>query len=219
MFLEMTKSKKGVKYLRLVRSVATTDKNGKTTSIKEIILSLGDIAQYDDGKPEYFKRLKKSFEDGDPLIEELRPYVQGELEYDIKYKKGQEECIDGECKLVSNLILEGMFEEIGVDKVIATSKLARKIKYDVYGFIKLLIFERILRPSNNMDIVRHEQDYFEKIIRGNIKNDNVYEALGFISENKDKIIKRINNKLTILFIQKLSADCRRKLCEKYVIAQ
>ena len=37
-------------------------------------LSIGPLSRFDDGKPDYVKRLKKSFKEGCPLIDSLKPF-------------------------------------------------------------------------------------------------------------------------------------------------
>ena len=75
MFVECYKNN-GIPYLRLVRSVRRPSKNDpqKITSYKHTELSIGPLSRFDDGKPDYVKRLKKSFKEGCPLIESLKPF-------------------------------------------------------------------------------------------------------------------------------------------------
>ena len=76
MFVECYKNN-GIDYLRLVRSVRRPSKKdpSKMTSYKHTELSIGPLSRFDDGKPDYVKRLKQSFKDGKPLIDALVPYV------------------------------------------------------------------------------------------------------------------------------------------------
>ena len=74
MFVEVF-SNNGNKYLRLVEGYYTKDKNGNPTCRKKVIKSIGRLDKYDDGKPDFVKRLKESFVNGNPLIEELNNIV------------------------------------------------------------------------------------------------------------------------------------------------
>ena len=75
MFIECYKNN-GIPYLRLVRSVRRPSKSDpqKITSYKHTELSIGPLSRFDDGKPDYVKRLKESFKEGRPLIESLKPF-------------------------------------------------------------------------------------------------------------------------------------------------
>ena len=61
MFVECYKNN-GIPYLRLVRSIRRPSKKDpqKITSYKHTELSIGPLSRFDDGKPDYVKRLKKS---------------------------------------------------------------------------------------------------------------------------------------------------------------
>lgn len=67
MFIECYKNN-GIPYLRLVRSVRRPSKSDpqKITSYKHTELSIGPLSRFDDGKPDYVKRLKESFKEGRP---------------------------------------------------------------------------------------------------------------------------------------------------------
>ncbi|MBQ6961906.1 MAG: hypothetical protein IJP78_13095, partial [Clostridia bacterium] len=60
----------GTDYLRLVRTITVKDENGKRGNRKKVIKTFGALSKYDDGKPEYMKRLRESFREGKPLISE-----------------------------------------------------------------------------------------------------------------------------------------------------
>ena len=95
----------GVETLRLVEGKSGVTKNGKRTVTKRVVLTLGPLHRFDDGKPDYVKRLKQSFVDGDPLIDALLPYCSTEnvkKQYKFTYTTGDPHCI-GETKLYGNL--------------------------------------------------------------------------------------------------------------------
>ena len=70
MFVECYKNH-GVETLRLVEGKSGISKNGKRTVTKRVIMTLVPLHRYDDGQPDYVKRLKQSFVDGNPLIDSL----------------------------------------------------------------------------------------------------------------------------------------------------
>ena len=65
----------GIERLRLVRTYRIKDANGKSVNRKEEIKTLGALSKYDDGKPNYLERLRKSFAAKQPIIPELLSYV------------------------------------------------------------------------------------------------------------------------------------------------
>ena len=64
MYVEKTKNN-GIEYLRLVESVYSPRSKGGR---KKTIFNIGPLAKFDDGQPDYVKRLKESFKNGSPLI-------------------------------------------------------------------------------------------------------------------------------------------------------
>ena len=69
-----------------------------------------------------------------------------------------------------------------------------KLEYDVYGFAKLLLFGRLLNPASKSATLRQNENYLEPVL-GPHNPDNVFDTLDFISNNKDRIIRRINTNL------------------------
>ena len=91
--------------------------------------------------------------------------------------------------------LEKMLEELGLNTFFSSYKAFTKIKFDVYGFAKLLLFGRILNPASKYATTEQNNDYFEPILSDGFNKGNVYDTLSFIFENKDKIIRRLNTNL------------------------
>lgn len=195
MFIETVKNN-GKDYLRLVNSIRVTNKNGYKVSQKKVILNIGPFDRYDDGQPDYLERLRRSFKAGDPLIPSLLPYCSTEKPaetYRFSFSEGSPDCF-GHPKLFSHLLLERILEELGLNTFFSAYKGFTKLEYDVYGFARLLIFGRLLNPASKYATVRQNGDYYEPVL-GSHNPDNVYDALDFIAENKDRIIRRMNTSL------------------------
>lgn len=196
MFIETIKNN-GKPYLRLVHAIRKPNKNGDMVSTKNVILNIGPLDRFDDGQPHYIERLKKSFKAGNPLIAELKPYC-GENhsveKYSFSFTQGSPDCF-GHPKIFSYILLEKMLEELGLNTFFSSYKAFTKIKFDVYGFAKLLLFGRLLNPASKYATTEQNNDYFEPILSDDFNKDNVYDTLTFIFENKDKIIRRLNTNL------------------------
>ena len=165
-------------------------------STKKVLLNIGPLSRFDDGQPDYLERLKGSFKAGDPLIPSLRPYCtqQPPAEtFRLIFREGSPDCF-GHPKLCSHLLLERILEELGLNTFFSSYKGFTKLQYDVYGFAKLLIFGRLLDPASKSATVRQNDNYYEPIL-GPHNPDNVFDTLDFISDNKDKIIRRMDTNL------------------------
>ena len=195
MFVECCKNN-GTDYLRLVKSQRVLNAKGFKTVRKMIVFNIGPLSRYDDGKPDYVERLKKSYKAGDPLIPELKPYCENERIpeiYRFALTEGSSDCI-GHPRHCSQLLLEKILEELGLAALMSSYKGFTKMQYDVYGFFKLLVFGRILNPDSKWATARQNDDYYDPILR-DYNPDNIYDTLDFIAENKDRIIRRVNTNL------------------------
>ena len=179
-------------YLRLVESRRRMSRNGKPISGKRLVLSLGPLAKHDDGKPGYLDRLRQSFREGSPLIEALGPYV-GDApreEWDIKFREGDDSC-DGEPKRLAAIVLDPVFSALGLDQFFASVKHASKIRYDLQGLVRLLVYGRILEPASKWATMEQNGKYHEPLV-SSANPGNVYDALTVIDENAERIFRRMN---------------------------
>lgn len=195
MYVECFKNN-GIDYLRLVKSTRVKNSKGIKTARKKVIYNIGPLSKFDDGKPDYVKRLKDSFKARNPIIPSLLKYCDPNptaITHRFTITEGSPDCF-GNPKIFSNVLLEKILEEIGLRNLFSSYKGFTKIQYDVYGFAKLLIFGRLLNPSSKSSTITQNGNYYEPIL-DNYNSDNVYDTLDFIFNNKDKIIRRINTNL------------------------
>ena len=187
----------GKPYLKLVKSIRVENSAGKKISSKKVILSIGPLDRFDDGKPDFVTRLRKSFKAGQPLIASLEPYCSKDSpieKYNFQFQEGDTACF-GQPKLYSHMLLERIVEELGLQNFFSSYKGFTKLQYDVYGFAKLMIFGRILNPQSKLATVRQNGDYHSPVLDEGFNPDNIYDTLTFIAENHDKIIRRMNTNL------------------------
>ena len=182
----------GTKYLKLARCHRGTNSKGKRTIIKQVVLNIGPLSKYDDGKPGYLDRLRQSFRDGTPLIPTLAPYVGGASAktHVIRYRDGDPAC-EGEAKRLAACVLDPVFSALGLDQLLASVKHASKIRYDLQGIVRLLVYGRILEPASKCAAMDQNGKYFEPLV-GSSDPDDVYDALTVIDENAEKIFRRMN---------------------------
>ena len=195
MYVEVTKNN-GTDYLRLVQSRRITNSKGVKTATKQVVLNIGPLKKFDDGKPDYVERLKKSFKDGNPLIPELSEYVEERresVEYKVTFKEGDPSCF-GDPKRFASCILDPLFSAIGLDELLASIKFSSDIQYDLQGLVRLLTYGRILEPASKIATVKQNEEYYKPLFKSS-NGDNVYDALDVIYENRRKIIQRMNTNI------------------------
>lgn len=182
----------GTDYLRLVRTITVKDENGKRGNRKKVIKTFGALSKYDDGKPEYMKRLRESFREGKPLISELLPYVNEAPKetYTVEFTAGDSLCF-AELKRFAPCLLDYIFSVLGLDSLFTSIKSASKIEYDLLGIMRLLTYGRVMEPASKIATMRQNRSYYMPLVKTG--NDmNVYDALDVVYENRKQIIQRMN---------------------------
>ena len=197
MFLEISNNN-GTKYIRICESVRVLNPDtNKSVSKKKTIKNIGPVSKYDDGKPDFIARLKASYNAGNPILDELKPYINKDVPqevYNIRLCEGTDECI-AHPKLISNLLFERIIEELDLSQLIRTYKNHYDVGFDVYGFFKLLLFGRILNPASKWKTVKQRSDYATPVVKGDICEYNIYKTLDFVFEHRSALFNRINTAL------------------------
>jgi len=64
---------------------------------RRVVRNIGPLSRFDDGKPDYLKRLRQSFKEGKPIIESLNDLVENKpirkrvvVEYDMD---NEDDCV------------------------------------------------------------------------------------------------------------------------------
>lgn len=197
MFLEIANNN-GTKYIRICEAVRVTDPVTKKSSPKKkTVKNIGPVSRFDDGKPDFISRLKASYAAGNPIIDELRPYVNNAIPqevYNIRICEGTDDCI-AHPRLISNLLLERILELLDVSQLIRSYKNIYNVGFDVYGFFKLLVFGRILNPSSKWSTLKQNNNYAVPVLKEEGNDFNIYKALDFVYEHRSAIFNRINSSM------------------------
>ena len=182
----------GIDYLRLVEGKRMKRKDGTPIVGKRVVASLGAYVRHDDGEPGYLDRLRQSFREGKPLIDALKPYAGNapREEWNIRFRAGDPKC-KGEPKRLAACVLDPVFSALGLDQLFASVKHASKIRYDLQGIVRLLVYGRILEPASKCATMEQNGKYHEPLVSSD-NPDNVYDALTVIDENAERIFRRMN---------------------------
>ena len=181
MFVECANMKGRAAYLRVAETYNTTI-NGETKIKKRIVKNIGPLHKYDDGKPEYVKRLKESFKEGKPIIEELKE-LAGENPtkniITIKFdKRKMNECMS-ENKNIGYFLLDGLYEGLGIYDVLNLHKSKTNIQYDLNGMSKLLVFGRALLPDSKIETWNGRENYVFEVVSTEHQIE-IYRALSVL---------------------------------------
>ncbi|MDR2770645.1 MAG: hypothetical protein LBB57_01245, partial [Clostridiales Family XIII bacterium] len=115
MYIACTKNH-GIDYLQVHEAYSFAD-NGVTKRKSRLIRNIGPLSRFDDGKPDYLKRLRQSFKDGSPLIETLSDLAGPDPPKDIvafrcDRRNGSDAFSDP--KNIGYFILDGLYDALGI---------------------------------------------------------------------------------------------------------
>jgi transposase len=187
----------GIPYLQVHESYSVIE-NGKKKQKSKPIKSLGPLSRFDDGQPDYLKRLRKSFKDGDPLIDELKEFVKADKEFAGRITATFDRDSDADAfsnpKNAGYFILDGLYDALGIYDVLNLQKSRSNIEYDLNGLAKLLVFGRVLDPCSKSATWNKKDRYiFPVTSSGN--SIEIFRALDVLDRKAEAIQKRIHLKI------------------------
>lgn len=195
MFLEISNNN-GTRYIRVSECIRK-EVGKKRVSRKRVIENIGPVSRYDDGEPDFEQRVRQSFAAGEPIIPKLQPYVEKKKnheQYTVTVQEFSPECT-GHPKLFADVVIDKVISGIGLDRLLENGKKNSRIKYDVVGFVKLLIYGRILNPASKYATLAQNDDYYAPVVPDGFNEFNIYDALDFVFKWKRRIFSGINRKL------------------------
>lgn len=188
----------GNEYIRLVENIVKSNNRGELKSTKKVIKTLGKLADLDDGEPNYLKRLRTSFSAGKPILAALEPYADGAAPQviEVEFVEGTEDCCL-ERLLFAGGLLDVIFRELGLTTFLARVKSRSKIKYDLAGIVKLLVFGRLLNPRSKIATASQNRLYFVPPARiDKFKEKDVYKAMDVLFEQHEAILRAMHRSIS-----------------------
>lgn len=183
----------GVPYLRLAES--RYDKNKKHQK-KIIIKNLGPLSKFDDGKPDFLKRFREKFKNGEISFDGItyKNKILPKYTYEFDFDAANPLSYSITFKNIGYKFLESVYEDLGISQAIRLLKSRSKVEYDIDGILKMLVFNRILDPKSKKKCFEDKELFYKQITTTEDLN-HVYKALDFFATNSKKIQNRMNTKI------------------------
>jgi transposase len=199
----------GKPYLQVIgfRSVL---KDGERVFERFVVRNLGPLSRFDDGLPDFVKRLRESFRAGTPIIKELNDLVEPidslkitskpsivdeKITFDVS--KMDPSSILGEVKNIGYFVLDAIYNCLGINEVMILTKSREDILYDLNGITKMLMFGRILQPDSKIGTFDDRKRYAFQVTSCEDVNE-VYHALDVLDNKAGAIQNRMHLRLTSL---------------------
>jgi hypothetical protein len=165
---------------------------------KRTVFNIGPLERFDDGKPDFMKRLRDSFKDGHPIIGELNDLIDKDarrpkvhVEFD---PNNPDDCIC-DPKNIGYFFLDSLYDSLGIYDVLSLAKSRSGIEYDLNGLAKLLVFGRALEPGSKQMTFKGRDEYLFPV--ANSENlIEIYRTLDVLDEKSDAVQKRMNLKIS-----------------------
>ncbi len=178
----------GKLYLRLAESRYIKD-IGKQK--KFIIKNIGPLSKFDDGKPDFLKRFREKFKNGEIDFDGITYYSNLPTKNTFQIDN-EHNYID--LKNIGFLFLQSVYNSLGISQFLNQIKFNSKIEYDLNGLVKMLVFGRILDPQSKKKTFENRNRYLFPIVSSEEIKE-VYRCLDVLSENSKKIQNRMNTKI------------------------
>jgi len=187
----------GIPYLQVMESYSIKV-DGIHKSRKRVIRNLGPLSRFDDGKPDFLSRLRKSFKDGKPIIDgldDLLDQMAVSKKVSVEFDRSDDTAAFSNPQNIGYFILDSLYDKLGIYDVLTLHKSRSKIEYDLNGLAKLLVFSRIQNPDSKYRTWENKNNYLFDITSSKELVE-IYRALDVLCEKSDAIQKRMNLKIS-----------------------
>ena len=178
----------GVDYLRISEAIYIPELKKQR---KKTLKNIGPLSKYDDGKPDFLKRFRQKWKNGELEFGGLTYSTKTPTRNVFEFDNDQNYI---ELKNIGYFFLNDIFDKLGISDVLNKIKSDSKIEYDLNGLTKLLVFGRILEPASKKKTFENKDKYLFPVTTCDDLND-VYKALDVLDKNSKKIQNRMNTKI------------------------
>ena len=164
---------------------------------KRVIRNIGPLSRFDDGKPDFVKRLKSSFLAGEPIIDGLDDLVTDKpspRKISIKFDKDDDAVAFSNSKNIGYFVLDGLYDMLGIHDVLNKYKSGSRLAYDLNGHAKALVFGRALSPDSKCATWRTRGRYLFDIVSSESQIE-IFRALDVLDELSESIQQRMNSRI------------------------
>lgn len=181
----------GKDYIRIVEGYYFKKPDGKATVKRRTIKNLGPLSNFDDNLGEgLLIRLREKFKSQELNIgmsydklnlPELKPKIKN-LEKHLNLKN------------MGYFFLDNIFNKLGISEMLIKYKSDSKIKYDLNGLVKILVFGRILNPKSKKATFKDRNKYLFPVTSSN-KETEIYKSLDVLDKKSKAIQRRMNTRI------------------------
>ena len=179
----------GKPYLRLAESRYVKEIGRQK---KFVIKNIGPLSKFDDGKPNFLKRFREKFKNGEIDFDGITYYSNMPVKKTFEIDNDKNYI---ELRNIGFLFLQSIYKSLGINQFLNQIKSTSKIEYDLNGLVKLYVFNRILNPSSKLKAFENKNKYLFPITSCENEKD-IYKPLDVLAKYSKKIQNRMNTKIS-----------------------
>jgi len=179
----------GKPYLRLAESRYVKEIGRQK---KFVIKNIGPLSKFDDGKPNFLKRFREKFKNGEIDFDGITYYSNMSVKKTFEIDNDKNYI---ELRNIGFLFLQSIYKSLGINQFLNQIKSTSKIEYDLNGLVKLYVFNRILNPSSKLKAFENKNKYLFPITSCENEKD-IYKPLDVLAKYSKKIQNRMNTKIS-----------------------
>ena len=179
----------GKPYLRLAESRYVKEIGRQK---KFVIKNIGPLSKFDDGKPDFLKRFREKFKNGEIDFDGITYYSNMSVKKTFEIDNDKNYI---ELRNIGFLFLQSIYKSLGINQFLNQIKSTSKIEYDLNGLVKLYVFNRILNPSSKLKAFENKNKYLFPITSCENEKD-IYKPLDVLAKYSKKIQNRMNTKIS-----------------------
>ena len=189
----------GIPYLQVMENYSEIV-DGVRKNKKRTLMNIGPLSRFDDGKPDYLKRLRESFKNSHPIIPELSTFLKS-MSVPIKTRVEFDVSKPGDCqfnpKNIGYFLLDGLYDSLGIYSVMNLHKSRRKIKFDINNYTRRLIFGKALLSNAKRAAAfqGNGNNRYLFIDASSGSPEDICQTLDYLDDRAKAIQKRMNLKI------------------------
>lgn len=181
-------------YVRIMDTICLGNKKHKRT----VVANLGELSKLDNGDPDFLSKLREQFASDGSITVNGKTYYNNRAShsysFDVNFNTNIPFGSSVDFRNFGYLILENLFQSLGLQHFLAQTKSRSKINYNLLDIVRLLIFNRVLNPTSKMQAYETRMNYFSPLAEG-AKLEDVYKTLTVLADNSAKIQRLIDKRI------------------------
>lgn len=178
-YIRKIKNREGKIYVYLIEGYREGDKV-KSRTLK----NFGLLEDLESKEPGAYERLRKEAKEGK---------LTGDIEKTIKVEFDLKTPLCAPPKNYGWKLLNSLYQDLELSKLIENYQNTKKFTYNLDEILKLLVFQRILKPDSKLSTVNSQKELFGD---WSVDEQNIYRSLDHLESLKEEIQLKLHHEIS-----------------------